>query len=89
MKGYILIIITPSDEESPFIYFIRATDVTSEMLEEMEYQTDGYPYWCLQSEDPEDPPCLYDIEKHGTRACPLGGELRRALAITRIFHYRC
>jgi hypothetical protein len=91
---YIQIIIAAPQEdgphEPPFIYFIKESNVTPEMLEEMEYQTGGYPYWCLQSEDPDDPSALCDIEcrKFAIRVCPMGSKIKR-LTITRCFYYRC
>ena len=84
-----LVIITPSDGEPPFVYFIKDADLTAKIVEDMEYQTGDYPYWCLQSEDPEDPPCVFDIEKRGERACPVGSALRRSRKVSRIFSYCC
>lgn len=88
MTLYYQIIIVRSDSprDPPFVYFIRVPKVTSEMLEEMEYQTGDYPSWCIPSEDPEDPPSLCDIETFGTRICPTGSNLKPR-TITRCFCY--
>ena len=88
MTKYFLIIITAEEPgEAPFVYFIKESAVTSDMLKEMEFQTNNYPFWCLQSEDPDDPPSFYDIEKFGYRVCPMGSNLKPRV-ITRCFHYR-
>ncbi len=88
MTRYFLIIITITDEpnEPPFVYFIRESRVTPEMLEEMEYQTGDYPSWCIPSEDPTDPPSLCDIETFGTRICPTGNKIK-SRTIIRCFCY--
>ncbi len=84
---YVQIIITARKgrKVSPFIYFIRESKV-AKMLEEMEYQAGGYPFWCLPSEDPSDPSVLCDLEKIATRVCPVGGKFRPR-TVTRCFHY--
>ncbi len=88
MTRYFLIIITITDEpeEAPFVYFIEESEVTPKMLEEMKYQTGGYPFWCMPSDDLDDPPSLCDIESVGIEACSVCGKFHHR-AVTRCFHY--